>query len=461
MASSKLRKSKISPIKPEIRRLKISYFHMRYGKETALIRFSPVSSAWHGVAQKAKTGVLFFQVILNIPIETYFVLSYISIMKKKMKICHIITRMIVGGAQENTLLTIIDHVNKGHEVILVTGPSPGPEGELLKNKDIPEFETVINPYLIRKICPYADTMAYFSLKKYLKKLKPDVVHTHSSKAGVIGRAAAWAAKVPFVCHTVHGQAFHQYEKPWKNFIYKFSERWAAKRCHKIFAVADAMIKQCIDANIAAPEKYMTVYSGMELQDFINAKPDCELRKKLGIPDNVPVIVTVARLFELKGYEYLLPAAKIISEKFPDTHFLVVGDGLMMDEVKQKAEDDNLHFVFAGLVPPSEVGRYTALSDFMVHLSLREGLPRTIVQSLASGKPAIGFNLDGTPEVVIHGKTGFIAEPKNSEQVAGFAIKLLEDKDLCSNMGKTGQELVKEKFCWQKMGDILEKEYIRI
>ena len=368
--------------------------------------------------------------------------------------------MIIGGAQENTLLTIIDHVNKGHEVILVTGPSPGPEGELLKNKNIPEFETVINPYLLRKICPYSDVMAYFSLKKYLKKIKPDVVHTHSSKAGVIGRAAAWAAKIPFICHTVHGQAFHQYEKPLKNYIYKVSEKYAAKKCHKIFAVADAMIDQCVDANIAPREKYKTVYSGMELNDFINAKPDCELRKKLGIPENVPVIVTVARLFELKGYEYLLPAAEIITAKCPDVHFLIVGDGLMMDEVKQKAKDNNLNFAFAGLVPPCEVGRYIALSDFMVHLSLREGLPRTIVQSLASGKPAIGFDLDGTPEVVLHEKTGYIAEPKNSEQVAKFAIKLLEDNDLCSKMGKAGQDLVKEKFGWQRMGDVLEEEYYK-
>ena len=381
-------------------------------------------------------------------------------MQKKLKICHIITRMIVGGAQENTLLTVLDHLNKGHEVILITGPSPGPEGELLKNKDIPEFETVINKHLVRNISPIDDILAYSSLKKFLKERKPDVVHTHSSKAGVIGRAAAWSAKVPFVCHTVHGQAFHRYEKPWKNYIYKSSERWAAKRCHKIYAVAEAMITQCIDAKIAMPEKYKTVYSGMELEDFLNSKPDCELRKKLKIPDSVPVVVTVARLFEFKGYEYLLEAAKKISAEFPETHFLIVGDGLLMESVRKQAANQGLNFVFAGLVPPSEVCRYIALSDFMIHLSLREGLPRAIVQSLASGKPAIGFDLDGTPEVVIHEKTGFIAEPENSSQVAKFAIKLLEDKEFCIRAGKSGQDLVKEQFGWQKMGDILEEEYLK-
>jgi glycosyltransferase involved in cell wall biosynthesis len=381
-------------------------------------------------------------------------------MKEKLKICHIITRMIVGGAQENTLLTILDHLNKGHEVILITGPSPGPEGELLKNKEIPEFKTVINKHLIRNISPMSDMYAYLSLKKFLKEQKPDVVHTHSSKAGIIGRAAAWNAKVPFVCHTVHGQAFHRYEKAWKNFLYKSSERWAAKRCHQIYAVANAMIEQCLAAKIAPADKYKTVYSGMELEDFLNSKPDCELRRKLQIPEKVPVVVTVARLFEFKGYEYLLEAAEEISKQFPETHFLIVGDGILMETVREKAAQKGLKFVFAGLVPPSEVCRYIALSDFMIHLSLREGLPRAIVQSLASGKPAIGFNLDGTPEVILHGKTGFIAEPENSSQVAEFAIRFLNDRNLCIRAGKSGQELVKDQFGWQKMGNILEKEYLK-
>lgn len=381
---------------------------------------------------------------------------------KKLKICHIITRMIVGGAQENTLLTIIDHIQKGHDVILISGPSPGPEGELLKNKNIPDFKTIISPHLVRQISPYHDFAAYLSLKKTLQEFKPDVVHTHSSKAGVIGRAAAWSAKVPFVCHTVHGQAFHRYETAFKNALYKASERWAAKRCHKIFAVADAMIQQCVDAKIAAPGKYMTVRSGMELEKYLkdDAVVNCELRKQMDIPENAKVIVTVARLFPLKGYEYLVPAAEIINRKVKDVYFMVVGDGIMMDEIKQKTADMGLNFVFSGLVPPSEVYKYIAISDLMVHLSLREGLPRTIVQALASGKPAIGFDLDGTPEVVINDRTGFITEAKDFKQVADFAVKLLENPELMAKLGSNGRELVKEEFDWRKMGDVLEEEYYK-
>ena len=381
-----------------------------------------------------------------------------------MKICHIITRMIVGGAQENTLFTIIDHINKGHEVILITGESLGPEGDLLKNKNIPEFETVVNDHLVREVSLYHDFMAYCTLKKFFKDRQIDVVHTHSSKAGVVGRAAAWGAKVPFVCHTVHGQAFHRYETPLKNFIYKSAERWAAKRCHKIYAVAEAMITQCLDANIAPKEKYKVVYSGMELKPFLESdlpkyKEDrCELRKSLGIPEGVTVVSTVARLFPLKGYDYLIEAAKIIRKKYPDIHFLIVGDGILTESIKKEAEECGLNFVFSGLVAPSEVYKYIALSDFMIHLSLREGLPRAIVQALASGKPAIGFDLDGTPEVVINGKTGFIAEPENYKEVAKFAIELLDDKKRLIEMGQNGRDLVKGRFDWRIMGDVLEKEY---
>lgn len=380
---------------------------------------------------------------------------------KKMKICHVITRMIVGGAQENTLLTIIGHIRKGHEVVLVTGPSPGREGKLLTNSDFPDFEILELPELVRELNPLKDYIAYRKLKKIFKERQFDVVHTHSSKAGVIGRAAAWKAKVPFVAHTVHGQAFHRYEKPWKNFLYIHAERWAAKRCHKIYAVAQAMIDQCVDAKVAPREKYKVVYSGMDIEKFLNAKPEPELREKLGIPPDARVIGTVARLFPLKGYEYFLPFAHSVANVCPEIHFLVVGDGPMRDKMDEKIANMGLegHFHFAGLVPPDEVYRYIALMDILVHLSLREGLPRCVVQALASGKPALGFQLDGTPEVIIDGETGYCAQAKDTKTVIASALHILSNPELAARMGANGRKLVADKFDWHKMADILEKEYL--
>ena len=381
---------------------------------------------------------------------------------KKMKICHVITRMIVGGAQENTLFTIIGHIQKGHEVVLITGPSPGPEGELLKNSDFPKFEIIEVPDLVREMNMKKDYSAYKELKRIFTERKFDVVHTHSSKAGILGRAAAWKAKVPFVTHTVHGQAFHAYEKPWKNFLYISAERWAAKRCHKIYAVAQAMIDQCVKAKVAPREKYKVVYSGMEIGDFLNSKPEPELRKKLGIPEGVKVIGTVSRLFPMKGYEYFLPVAYSIAKVYPDIHFLIVGNGSMRQWMDEKIAKFGLtdRFHFAGLVPPDEVYRYIALMDILIHLSLREGLPRCVVQALASGKPALGFKLDGTPEVIIDGETGYCAAAKDMKTIIASAIHILSDPELAQEMGENGKKMVAEKFNWHKMADILEEEYLK-
>ena len=167
-----------------------------------------------------------------------------------MKICHVITRMIVGGAQENTLLSCRGAVEAGHDVTLVTGPSPGPEGELLKRVSCPGLKIVECPHLVRAISPLTDLKAYSFLKKLFREEKYDVVHTHSSKAGIVGRFAAKAAHVPFVAHTIHGLAFHRYEKFWKNFIYIASERAAAPCGKRIYAVAQAMIDQSLAAGIS-------------------------------------------------------------------------------------------------------------------------------------------------------------------------------------------------------------------
>ena len=383
--------------------------------------------------------------------------------EKKMKICHVITRMIVGGAQENTLLTIKGHIEKGHEVVLVTGFSPGREGELLKNVEMPPFNIVEIPEMVREVSPVKDLKALRKLRDYFKKEKFDVVHTHSSKAGIIGRIAARQAGVPVVVHTVHGQAFHAYEKPWKKLLYITAERIAAKYCDKIYAVAQAMIDQCVDAKVAPREKYMVVYSGMDTAAFANAGRNMELRQKLGIPENAKVIVTVARLFPMKGYEEMLPAAARLVKEFPDLHFLPVGDGPMYDELQKQIADLGLtgNFHFAGLVPPHEVCDYIAQADLLWHLSLHEGLPRAVVQALAVGIPAIGYKLDGTPEVVLNGKTGYVTAPQDVDAVVARSRELLNDAALRAEMGKNGKDLVIERFAWRRMADILEKEFLML
>ena len=379
-----------------------------------------------------------------------------------MKICHVITRMIVGGAQENTLLTAKGHLLKGHQVTLLTGPSDGPEGKLLEQSCPAGLEVVEIPDLIRPLSPWHDYRAWRQLRHFFHDNKFDVVHTHSSKAGILGRLAAWQERVPFVVHTVHGQAFHQYQSQWKNRLYIGAERFAARRCHKIYAVAQAMIDQCVAAGVAPADKYQVVYSGMDLEAFLNQRPEPELKAKLGIQDGDLVVGKVARLFELKGHDCLVKAAPMILQRVPNAKFLLVGDGILRQELERQIADLGLtdRFIFAGLVPPGEVCRYTALMDVLAHLSLREGLPRSAVQGLAAGAPVVAYPLDGTPEVVLNGKTGFLCEPENCRQVADRISELLLDADLRHRLGQQGQELVRERFSWQRMSDVLEQEYLR-
>jgi len=382
---------------------------------------------------------------------------------RKISICHVITRMIVGGAQENTLFSCLGQLHAGHRVVLVTGPSPGPEGELLSRISAPELEVVVIKDLVRNISPLQDLRATRALTGYFRKEKFDVVHTHSSKAGLIGRIAAHKAQVPCVVHTVHGQAFHAYEKAWKNFIYKSSERYAARFSDRIFAVAQAMIDQCVEAKIAPRGKYKVVYSGMDIEAFLNAKADPKLRCQLNIPAGAPVIGTLARLFELKGYDDVFKGFPEVLKNVPEAHLLIVGDGILHGELEAAAQAggfaDKVHF--AGLISPDKVPDYLAQMDVLWHLSLREGLPRSVVQALACGKPACGYALDGTPEVIHDNVTGCCVPARDLKKIVQRTVELLKNPQLAEQQGSAGRELVKERFDKERMAEILLEEYLDI
>ena len=371
--------------------------------------------------------------------------------------------MIIGGAQENTLYSCQGQIENGHDVTLATGPTTGPEGKLLDNQKVPGLKVDILPNMVRELNPVKDIKVYFDLKKYFKENQFDVVHTHASKAGIIGRAAAWAVGIPAVVHTVHGPAFHRYEKAWKNKVYISAEKFAAKRCHKILCVADAMTKQFLDAGISTADMYRTVYSGMNLEDYLSLSGKSSVRQELGIPKDAIVIGKIARLFELKGHEFLIKAAKKIVEQNPKVHFLFVGDGLLKDELVKEIAELGLsnHFHMPGLIPPYDVPKYVDAMDIVCHLSLREGLPRAVVQGLAAEKPVVTYNLDGAPEVVFNEKTGFICPPETVTEVQDSLIKLVESQEIRDKLGKNGRELVKAKFAWQKMVDDLEDVYSKL
>jgi len=388
-----------------------------------------------------------------------------------LKIVHIITRLILGGAQENTLITCKLLAQRGHDVTLITGPAIGPEGELFNQTKQPNYEVIVVDKLRRAINPFNDTISYFQIKKLLNKLQPDIVHTHSAKAGILGRFAShslkrkWADNLPAVVHGIHGLAFHPYQSQWLNRFYIAAEKLAAKRTDFFISVADAMTQQTTAAGIGRPEQFVTAYSAIDEDDFlepISQDRKNDFRQKYEISEDSIVLVTIARLFMLKGHKYIIESAKQLSKRFEKCVWLFVGDGNLSEHFKQQVRQLGLteQFKFTGLLPPSQIPLAIQSSDILVHCSLREGLARTLPQAMLCGRPAISFDVDGAKEVV-NKNTGRLIEPKNIEQLTKACAELIEDEDLRKKLGENGRNSVKEKFAPETMVDTIEAVYRKL
>lgn len=381
-----------------------------------------------------------------------------------MKIVHIITRLILGGAQENTLLTVEGlHHRHRDDVILITGPAEGPEGDLFTRAESQGFVVERMPGLVRAIKPGTDWAAYRALQKSIRRHKPDVVHTHSSKAGIVGRAAAWQEKVPAVVHTIHGMPFGRFEKWHKNALYIGVERWAAKRCHAIVSVADAMSEQAIDAGVGRPEQFLTVYSGMDVDAFLNPpRSREEVRAELGLKPEDVAFATVARLFELKGHDDILAVAPEILKTNSNVRFVFIGDGILRDRFKADAKRAGIEhaIIFTGLVPPGRIPELIGAVDAVVHPSLREGLARVLPQSLIVGRPVISYDIDGAKEVVIP-TTGHLLSPQDLEGLKAAIIDLAGDPEKRALMGSEGRRRFAHQFRKETMTDELRALYERL
>ena len=349
---------------------------------------------------------------------------------KKVKVVHIITRMIIGGAQENTLLTVLGlQKDARYEVSLITGMEKGPEGRLeLEDVENPIFESS----LVRNLHPIKDIICLIKLFLFFRKNKFDIVHTHSSKAGVIGRIAAFIARVPVIIHTIHGLSFHSYQSMIQNKLFIFLEKICAIFTTRIITVADEMQIKCLKSGIGKKEQFITIYSGMKLEEFKSAYSLREdVRRKLNVSDKAFIIGKVARLFPLKGHKYILNIAEDLVKRYPQIVFVFVGNGILFDSFskKIKARGLNKHFIFTGLVDPARIPEYLSSFDILVHTSLREGLARVLPQAGAVGVPVISFDIDGAKEVIKDGETGFLVEPENECELKEKIIELINNYDL--------------------------------
>jgi glycosyltransferase involved in cell wall biosynthesis len=391
---------------------------------------------------------------------------------KVLKIVHIITRLILGGAQENTLITCRELVRRGHDVTLITGPALGPEGELFNQAQNAGYRVVVVDGLRRQINPIHDIPAYRAIKRTLRDIKPDVVHTHSAKAGILGRYAAASlrgaygpSRIPAVVHGVHGLSFHKYQNSLFNKFYIAVERAAARRTDFFICVADAMTKQSIEAGIGRPEQYVTAYSAIDEDEYLGVTPDSEIsafRQKHHIRDDATVLITVARLFHLKGHDFIIDSAVKLARMHSNCIWMFVGDGVLTESSKARIAELGLsdRFRFTGLIPPSQVPLAMKASDILVHCSLREGLARALPQAMLCSKPVVCFDLDGAPEIV-NEKTGRLVRPLDVDGLVDACDELIKDRQLRERLGAAGRESVRKKFAPVTMVDTIEGAYRRL
>jgi glycosyltransferase involved in cell wall biosynthesis len=377
------------------------------------------------------------------------------------RVLHVITRLIVGGAQENTLLSVegLDRLPQFH-VTLATGLDQGPEGELLSRARATTHLIEV-PALTRSVSPVSDARAFAALYRLIRQGRYHIVHTHSSKAGVLGRWAAKAAGTPVIVHTLHSMVFHPFQ-PWLvNRTWRLVKRACAPATDHYISVADAMTDLAVGAGIAERSRFSTIYSGMELDWFLDARVDGRaVRDELGIPADAPVVGKVARLFPLKGHDELMDAAPAVVAQQPNVRFLLIGDGILQESLRQRAHAAGIadNVVFAGLIPRERIPAMLAAMDVLVHTSLREGLARVLPQALAMGVPCVAFDLDGAPEVVIDGATGFLVRPGDDIGLADAIVRLLRDPELRSRMGAAGRRWVDPRWRVDTMIDEIARLY---
>jgi len=377
----------------------------------------------------------------------------------KIKVLQIITKLVMGGAQEH-LIYLCDLLNKErYRVKVLSGAQTGPEGELIKEIEKQGIDLFILPELVGEINPLKDLLALIQLTRHIKKERFDIVHTNSSKAGILGRLAAKLAGVPIVIHTVHGWGHHDEMGKLRKGFYIFLEKCAGKLTDKIITVSDLDTKKGLNNGIADSGKYITIRSGINLSVFNPATIDVEHEKrKWGIPLTNNVVGSIMRFSKQKNpLDFVKMAAEIV-EKNPKVSFLLVGDGSLKPQIESSILQLNLSekVILTGV--RDDVPQLLAVMDVFVLPSLWEGLPRVILQAMAMGLPIVATEVGGTPEAIKEDQNGFLVTPKDFHAIARRVIQLLEDQNLAKKMGERGRKMVYPEFCVKQMVKSTESLY---
>jgi glycosyltransferase involved in cell wall biosynthesis len=363
-------------------------------------------------------------------------------MPDKIKVIHIITRLDKGGSAENTFLTVKGLDKEKYDVTLMSGPVDDPSQERRKQVEDSGVQYIHIHKLVRNINVLYDSIALFKISRFLSKEKFDIVHTHTSKAGLLGRFAAKLAGIPRIVHTPHGHVFFGYFGLLKTKIFIFLEKLAARIADKIVTLTSREKSDYISYKIAREEKFVVIHSGIELSKYQELSQDekTKLKKEIGLPSNSFVVGTVGRLVPVKAPELLIKASQPLFTQYPDTYFVFAGDGPLKKDlhiaVKEIGGEKNI--VFLGW--RDDAHRILSIFDVFCLPSLNEGMGRVLAEAMAHGIPIVASNVGGIPDLVIHEKNGFLVPSQNTEELAKYIQVLIADEEKRKKMGEAGKKM---------------------
>jgi len=341
-----------------------------------------------------------------------------------------------------------------YDVDVISGPQTGPEGSLIEEVRARGVPLTIEPTLVREINPIRDLLALIRLTRFIKHGRYTIVHTHSSKAGILGRWAAYLAGVPIIVHTVHGWGHHERQHPAVRRFYMLLERATQRFTARLIVVSPRNTQKGLSDGIGTPEKYITIRSGIELDRFRQpTRPREAVRAELGIPLQSPVVGTVTRLSPQKAPLDFVAAAAHVAAQRPDVHFVVVGDGPLRADVETEMTalslTERIHLTGIRRDVPDLLHSF----DLFALTSLWEGLPRVLPQAMAAGLPIVATAVDGNAEAVTDGVNGFLTPPGDPQAMAVALLRLLDDPALASRMGDAGRSRAEEFGARKMVSDI--------
>lgn len=371
----------------------------------------------------------------------------------KVRVLHVITRFM-DGSGGNTLVTLLGADRTRYEVWVAASPG----GTLWKRAEAHGVRTVKVSRLREVVAPIDDLLALFALVRLIRRERFSIVHTHSSKAGFLGRLAAWLCRTPVIVHTIHGFSWHNFMNRRRRRVYIALERLVGRMTDAFFAVAPQVGREAVELGLARPGSVSVVPSAIEL-DPTPEQAGPRIRDELGIPPDMPVVGTVGRVDFQKAPLHFVRMAARVARSHPRTRFVMVGDGALLSDARAEARHQGVDVLFTGF--REDGPRLVYCFDVFVISSLYEGLGRALSEAIAAGCPVAATAVNGVVDIVEPGSTGLLAPPDDHEALAQNVVWLLDHPDEARRMGEAGRARIRGLFEPAVMCRRVEQTYARL